>query len=283
MFPKEGGSISKALSILGVEVDWNFFLTFGALVMTRLAMATSLMPFLVGKPVPGQIRVGFSLVMAVFLYPMLAPKDPTLLTAQGPLWIMLLFLKEAFYGVCLGFMSSVIFYAFEAAGSMVDNQRGAAQARLLIPQLGTQTSIFGNFSFLLGIVLFISLDGHLLFLKALIESYQTLPILALPDFQTDFLMMTREFVKMTGLVLVYALQLTAPILISIFVSDVILGIMSKTAPSINVWELGFVIRGVLGVLIFYLAIEIVSHEMTDLSINMVEWIQKVVRILSWHS
>ena len=163
---------------------------------------------------------------------------------------------------------------------MVDNQRGAAQARLLIPQLGEQSSIFGNFNYLLGIVIFLSLDGHLLFLKAVIESYDLLPLFSMPKTSPDFLAMSEEFIRLTGSVLGLSLQLTAPIMISIFVADVIMGIMSKAAPAINVWEMGFMIRGVLGVLIYFLALGIMATQMGKVSLGMIDGVQRILRFLS---
>jgi flagellar biosynthesis protein FliR len=264
---------------LGINFDWDFAFTFSSLILIRLSMITATIPFLVGKPVPGMIRIGFSIVLLLFLYPYLAPSDHSLLP-KAPMMIFLLFMKEAFYGIAIGITASIIFHAFEAAGAMVDNQRGAAQARLLIPSLGEQSSIFGNFNYLFGIVIFISIGGHLVFIKAVVESFRLLPVLSLPTSPPDFLAMTDEFIKTTAMVLVLSLELVAPVLISIFVADVVMGIMSKTAPSINVWELGFVIRGVLGVVVYFLAIGLIATQMGKLSMGMIDEVQKILRILS---
>ncbi len=274
--------MNSALQTLGIDFDANFALVFAGLIMTRLAMVTATMPFLIGKPVPGSIRIGFTMIMLVFLYPYLKPPDLSVVP-KAPMFLMLLYLKEAFYGIAIGIASSIVFHAFEASGAMVDNQRGAAQARLLIPQLGEQTSIFGNLNFLFGVVLFLSLDGHLLFLKAVIESYDLLPLFSMPKATPDFLAMSEEFIKLTGSVLVLSLQLTAPILISIFVADVIMGIMSKAAPAINVWELGFVIRGVLGVVIYFLALGIMATQMGKVSLGMIDGVERILRFLSLSS
>ncbi len=267
---------------LGLQVDWRFAFTFSGLILARIVMVTSVMPFLVGKPVPANIRMGFAVVMLVFLYPNLAPANQALFP-KPPLFLMLLFMKEIFYGIAIGTASSIVFHAFEAAGGMIDNQRGAAQARLLIPQLSEQTSVFGSFNYMLGIVIFLSIGGHLFFLKALIGSYDLLPIMSLPERAPDLLAMSDEFIRMTASVLVTALQLSAPILIAILVADIILGIMSKAAPAINVWEMGFAIRGVLGVLIYFLSVGLIATQMGKLSLGMVNQVDKVIRLLSLSS
>lgn len=271
--------MNETFQYLGLKVDWDFAFVFSSLIITRLAMVTATIPFLTGKPVPAAIRLGFTVVMLIFLYPYLAPADHALLP-KAPMFLLLLYLKEAFYGLAIGIASSIVFHAFEAAGSIVDNQRGAAQARLLIPQLGEQSSLFGNLTYQFGIVIFLSLGGHLLFMKAVIESYDLLPVLSLPQARPDFLAMSEEFIRITGTVLLIALQLTAPILICIFVVDVILGIMSKTAPAINVWELGFGVKGVLGVVIFFLALGVMTTEIEKISMGMIHQVERILRFLS---
>ncbi len=271
--------MDHTLRSLGINSDWNFTLIFAGLIMTRLSLMTTIVPFLVGKPVPSSIKMGFTVVMLIFLYPFLAPADHSLLP-QGLLPIMTLFFKEAFYGITLAFAASIVFHAFEAAGGMVDNQRGAAQARLLIPQLGEQSSLFGNFNYLLGIVIFLHLGGHLLFLKAFFESYEVLPILSFPKMRPDFLLMTDEIIRMTGVILILSIQLSAPVLITIFIVDVILGLISKAAPSINVWELGFAVRGVLGVFIYFLSLGLIMSQMSKLSLGMVDDLQKLIHHLA---
>lgn len=253
------------------------YMTFAGLIMTRLSVVVSMIPFLVSKGVPSMVRVGVAMTLTLFVYPILLPQKAAMPTEMGP--IMILYLKEGFYGMAIGFSASIIFHAFEAAGAMVDNQRGAAQARLLIPQLG-ESSIFGNMNYLLGIVLFLSLDGHLLFLKVLIESYEVLPVLTFPKAFPGFITIAEEFIHMTSQVLLLSLQLTAPVMISIFVVDVILGIISKAAPAINVWELGFAVRGILGVILFWLAFQMMAAVMAKLSLQMIPQVRKIIEFFS---
>jgi flagellar biosynthetic protein FliR len=271
--------MNDALRVLGINADWTFLFNVGTLIMLRFVMITAVMPFLVGKPVPGMIRLGFSLVMTVFLFPYLAPADASVIP-KAPLALFLLYFKEAFYGIAIGIASGIVFHAFEAAGGVIDNQRGAAQARLLIPQLGEQTTVFGTLNFQFGIVIFLTIGGHLFFFKTLLESYDLLPLFELPKHRIDLLAMADQFIRDTGSVLVTAIQLTAPVLISIFVTDVVLGIMSKSAPAINVYELGFAIRGILGVVIYFLALGIAVTQMGKISMGMIGMVQRVIDFLA---
>ncbi len=271
-------TFEKAFQIVGVP-DWSFLISFSGLIMARLIVMSSVIPFLVGKPVPNMIRMGFAVTMTVFLYPFLAPENKASVPV-APVLTLMIYMKEMFYGLAIGLAASLMFHAFEAAGAMVDNQRGAAQARLLIPALAAESSIFGNFSYLFGIAIFLSLGGHVIFLKAVIESYELLPILEFPKAQPNVLMMLDDFMKTSGYVLVLALQLTAPILITIFIADVVMAVMNKAAPAIHVWELGFILRGVLGVLMYFLASGLISDQMAKYSFQMVDQVKHILRLLA---
>ncbi|MBI2981074.1 MAG: flagellar biosynthetic protein FliR [Deltaproteobacteria bacterium] len=265
--------MERLFQLAGITIDWRFALVVASLIFIRLMMITATIPFLTGKPVPAMVKVGLAASLVVFLYPYVSSSIPQKVEIP-PILMMLLYFKEAFYGIAIGFTASIVFHGFQAAGLVIDNQRGAAQARLLIPQFGQESSVFGQFEYLLGIVLFLVIGGHLLFFKVVVESYDLLPILSLPKSQLDLVQLVDEFIHITGAVLVLSVQLCAPVLIAIFIADVILGMISKTAPSINVWELGFVVRGVLGVFIVFLALGLIASQMEKISIGMITFMQK---------
>ena len=138
------------------------------------------------------------------------------------------------------------------------------RARVLIPELGEQTSLSGQFLFLLAVVVYLSLGGHRLFLEAFCESYRILPILSLPS-ATDFFSLIDYLGILTGKVIFMSMQISMPVLIAIFIADIILGVANRFAPQINVWEMGFNIRGYLGVLILFVALTVVVRQIEHYS------------------
>jgi len=271
--------MDRLFQVLGFQVDWRFTLVVASLIFLRMMMITATIPFLTGRPAPTPVKIGLALSLLVFLYPFLSPEVPDLSKAS-PFFLMLLYLKEALYGIAIGFGGSIIFHGFQAAGLVVDNQRGASHARLFNPQFGQESSIFGQFYFLLGVVLFLGLGGHLLFLKTVVLSYELLPLAALPPSAPDVIGLIDEFVKLTGSVLILSIQLTAPVLIAVFLADFIFGTISRTAPAINVFEMSFGIRAVLGVIIVFLSIGLVADEMGKLSRGMIGQVEGIIRYLA---
>ena len=270
--------MNAAFQALGLDVNWQATLTFGSLVMTRIIAMASIIPFLVGRPVPVQVRMAFAISLLIFLFPYVRPPDVAI--QQIPtLGFVVLFLKETLYGVAIGLIASLVFHAFEAAGSFIDNQRGAAQARLLIPQLGEQGGMFGMFQMQLGIVIFLSTGGHRIFLKTFVESYTRLPVLEMPGGAVDLTGVIDLFINMTGDVILVAVQLAGPVMVAIFLSDLILALMNRMAPAINVWEMGFAVRAVSAVVVFFLAFGFIVEQMDLLNQKMLLQVKVLIEYL----
>ncbi|MBI4126934.1 MAG: flagellar biosynthetic protein FliR, partial [Deltaproteobacteria bacterium] len=121
--------------------------------------------------------------------------------------------------------------------------------------------ISGSFLFQLALVIYLTLGGHRTFLDSFTGSFVTLPVLAFPEAGPGMMPLMDLFIKTTGEVLYISIQIAAPIIIAIFVADIILGIANRVAPQINVWELGFNVKGYVGILLLFVAITVISDQM----------------------
>lgn len=263
---------------LGININFAFVLVFATLIWTRLLAIVSVIPFLFGKPVPRSVRVGGALVLMAYAYPHLVPQATPEIT-ENYLVLFALYLKEVFVGLCIGFGASMLFYGFEAAGRMIDNQRGVSLARVLIPQLGEMGSISGQFLFQLAIVMYLTLGGHLYFFKALYESYQLVPLLEFPSIQPGLFPLMNLFIKASGEVIVLSIQIAAPVIIAILIADIILGVANRVAPQINVWELGFNVRGYVGILMLFLSITVILGQIERYSKKTNMYTDHVIQML----
>ncbi|MFH0800466.1 MAG: flagellar biosynthetic protein FliR [Pseudomonadota bacterium] len=266
------------LGKIGVNINVTFHLIFLSLIWVRVLMMASVIPFLFGKPVPKYVVVGASIVLAIFVYPHIVPKTPPNLS-QDLLALVVLYLKEIFYGLSIGMSVSFIFHAFAAVGQMIDNQRGMSIARLLIPQLGEQASMSGVFLFQLGVVLYLVLGGHLAFLDSCFGSFKTLPVLGLPIAGPGFFPLMDLFMRITGEVIYISLQMAAPVIIAIFLADIILGIANRVAPQINVWELGFHVKGYVGILLLFISLTIIGDQIHFYAVKSNRYADQVIELL----
>lgn len=262
---------------LGLNIDFASVITIAALIWARVLAMVATLPFLFGRQVPRTVRIGVAFVLTIFLYPALAPAEPILIYQDLAL-LSALFLKEILFGLAIGFAGGMLFYGFEGAGWMIDNQRGVSLARILIPELGQQTSLSGQFLFQFSIVLFLTLGGHQLFLKAFFESYEVVPLLEFPKVGLELMPLLDQFAKLSGWVLFLSVQISAPVLITILIADIILGVANRFAPQINVWELGFNVRGYIGILILFLSILLVSKQVEKYTPETERQVRKVIEL-----
>ncbi len=267
--------IDKYLQGLNLNLDLTFLLTVGGLIWVRCLSVISVIPFLFGKNTPRTTRVGASVILTIFLYPILATPDLSI-KGSDTLHLFALFFKEMLFGLSLGFAVSMIFYGFQGAGQMIDNQRGVSLARILIPELGEQVSISGAFLFHFATVLFLVLGGHRLFFKAFAESYLVLPILSFPPSVEGLYPLMDFFGKITAEVFVLSVQLAAPVIIAVLIADIILGVANRFAPQINVWELGFNIRGYLGILILFLSLPFIASQVEHYTARTTREVNRVI-------
>jgi len=260
-----------------IDLDLTFTFIAGGLIATRLLVAINLTPYLGGKPVPGTIRVAIAFALTLFVYPFVAPAIDRSAVPREAFLLVVLFLKEAMFGLLMGLVNQMIFYGIQAAGNMIDNQRYVANARIFNPALGSQASIFGLFMYQLVIAIFISMGGHRFFLSALIESFQAVPLLTYPTIGTGITPLMDLMIKLSADTLIICLQLSAPVLIAIFVADLVLGITNRIAPMINVFEMSFNIKGFVGVLLVYLALPFMVYQSKYWFEGMIKTFQQVTQ------
>ena len=254
-------SSQQFLDSLGIHLDLFRFILIGGLIFTRIFVLALFVPFMGGRPVPGRIRITIAILLMIFFFPAVSSTAGESLPTQGAGFLFVLFLKEMLVGILIGMPLVFLFYGIQSAGNMVDNQRQLANARIFNPALGAQASLFGVFYYQLALVSFLTVGGHRMFIQGIGESFRMVPILKMPDIQPGLTPMLELVIRLTADTLLICLQLSAPILIAIFIADLILGLTNRVAPMINVFEMGFNIKGFVGMLLAYFSLPIVYDQM----------------------
>lgn len=141
-------------------------------------------------------------------------------------------------------------------------QMGLSSAMVLDPTAGSQVSILGNFFGLLAVILFIHIGGVYWLINALHRSFEIFPIYA-TVIPLDKLINKSYLITLTSNVLYVGLQIASPILLATLGQDLILGIISKTAPQVNVFQLSFLFKPVLGAAILLWIMPIIVNVIND--------------------
>ncbi|MFH1710269.1 MAG: flagellar biosynthetic protein FliR [bacterium] len=210
------------------------------LILARIAGLFIDAPVFSAKSIPAFVKISLAIWLSAIMWFVVPVRY---LPDSFPAFIFAIVI-EIFIGYIIGFVSSIILQSAQAAGDIMDMQMGLSVANVLSPTTGASSSISGTFLFLIALVVFLLVDGHHLVLSALHQSFVALPIISVIDFsKPDLLLQMLALLKWFWIT---TIQLCAPILLLIFLSDFAFGIVSRVAPQVNVFMLGFQVKPSLG-------------------------------------
>lgn len=227
------------------------------LVMARTMPLLFFNPFMGGKLVPAPVKMATAFSFVVIMLPTLANAGVPMST--GPVYAALL-LKEVVIGATLGFLSSVVFFAFSSSGRLVDIQRGTNMAESMVYQLQERSSVFGNFYLQTAIMVFLIAGGHLLYIRAYFHSLEVLPVWEFPTLGDNGLALANEVIRITADFWVLAVKLAAPALIALFLTDVGFGIINRASPQVNVFIVSQPAKVAVGVILVLIILRVLFVE-----------------------
>jgi flagellar biosynthetic protein FliR len=271
-------TVGQMAQRLNLDIDPYFVMALVFLILARTIPMIVMTPIFGGKLVTGQVKVGLGVILMVTIYPAISPLVEGKLPIQGlAFWGLLA--KEFAVGAMIGFTSSLVFHAIEGAGHLIDIQRGSAQASVLVPQLDIQGPIFANLHIQLCTLLFFTLNLHHVFLRGFYDSFQVIPVNEYPQFSVKAMPFIEQVIHMSGAIFIVAMQLTAPILLAIFMVDVVFGVMNRIAPMVNVYFLAMPVKAAVGIIMFILSFGYILKYMVQLFAEMLAQIRVLIQFL----
>jgi len=204
----------------------------------------------------GQVPARAKTILALFMTALIFPAVESSLPQQDfrPLALGITVANEALLGIMLGFIARIIFTAVEFGGTIVGYQMGFAAANVYDPQNQRQVSLVSQFQNVFAILIFLALDVHHVFIRVMVDSYQLLPpgLLDLSGQAIPFIM------ELTGNMFELAVRFSAPILAVLLLSGLVLGVLSRVFPQLNVFMLSFPINIGMAFIIIGLIMDIVA-------------------------
>jgi flagellar biosynthetic protein FliR len=217
------------------------------LVVFRLAGMALFAPLFGSARIPKRVRGMVVLIIALGMtgavaQPVVLPDTP---------WALALGIGgEMAFGLAMGTIMSFVFIAVQWAGEIIGQQMGFNLSEVFDPSFGAQGSLIGDAYFMLTLVVFLIVGGHRAMLQGVFASFKILPLLS-PGINEPLLhMMAALFMSAT----VLAIQLAAPMLVATLVVDLVLGMIGKTMPQMNVMTLGISLRTVVGIIVVFVGL-----------------------------
>ena len=212
----------------------------------RVTAVLMSMPVFGTTLVPTRVRLYFALAITVVIVPGLPPMPPV---NALDLSALMLVAEQILIGVLMGFSLQLFFQAFVVAGQIISIQMGMAFASMIDPTNGVNTAVIGQLLTMLVTLLFLSMNGHLVVFEVMTESFTTLPV--------GSAMLVNHFWNVAGKlgwVLGAAMLLVLPAITALLVVNIAFGVMTRAAPQLNIFSIGFPLTLVLGMVIFWVSL-----------------------------
>jgi len=213
-----------------------------------LARVSALVMAMIGfgaKSIPTRVKLFLSIAVTVAIMPAIPPARVESLFSFE---MTLLVAEQTIIGVMIGFVTVMVVNTFTLAGQIIAMQTGLGFASLVDPASGMNVPAVGQFFLILSSLLFWVMDGHLAYLQFVAASFHTLPIPLIEFDQTKF----REIVEWASWMFATALSLAMAPLTAMLLINFSFGIMTRAAPQLNIFAIGFPITMCSGLLIMWL-------------------------------
>lgn len=213
-----------------------------AMVLTRISAFFIVLPVFSWKSIPVRIKAAMTLLLTVF-FSMITPFAIDCRQVSA-LKAVLLIANEASYGLALGLVVVVIFSVVKFSGRIIERQMGLAMAEVLDPLTGERGQPLGTLLEMVFIILFLSANGHHLFLLIISRSYETFPAGSIPTMPV----LVCGIIKASSTMFVASLRLAAPLLAAFLVLMVVLAVLARMVPEMNILFISLPVRVGLGLL-----------------------------------
>ena len=213
------------------------------LVFVRMTGLFVIAPIFGRKNIPSYLKIGFSFFLAIILVNTITFKS--LGSFDNIFEYMLIVLKEFLVGITIGYISYLVFSSVYVAGQLIDMEIGFGMVNVLDPVSNIQVPITSNFYFIISMLVFMSFNGHHMLIKALFDSYNLIP-LGGAVFNKALL---GHLIVIFADIFIIGFKIAAPIIVAILLTDITLGIISRTIPQLNVFVVGMPLKIIIGIIV----------------------------------
>jgi flagellar biosynthetic protein FliR len=215
---------------------------------------TRVTAFLMAAPIFGSrtISARVRLVLGVVVTALIVPLLPPLPAFDGfSLPVLIVTLQQVLIGITFGFVFQVVFQVFVLGGQYIAMKMGLGFASMNDPANGVTVTIVSQFYLLTTTLLFLSINGHLIILQVIIDSFTQLPIGSTTIVFNDFY----KIAELGNWMFASALSIALPVLTALLIVNIAFGVMSRAAPQINIFAVGFPLTLIFGLFLMWLTFD----------------------------
>jgi flagellar biosynthetic protein FliR len=244
-----------------------------AVIFARISGVMITAPVLNDANIPPQVKIAFSFLLSLIFFPLVA--KPSVGLNPDLSFIIVTMVKELGIGVLIGFVAQMMFAGIGLGGELVGFQMGLGVANVFDPLTNTQVSLVGQLKTVIALMLFVGMDGHHMFIEALVKSYDLVAPGAgvLRQGGVDAYMSLAA--KMFGV----GIQIGAPLIVALLAANFAIGLVARAVPQVNVFVVGYPFTIGLGLLLMTLALPFLVESIMVLHHGLEEMILSGLRAL----
>lgn len=233
------------------------------LVLVRILGMFSVAPFWSGEGAPMQVKIALAAAVALSVFPLVSAQGLLNVSFPTTYAFVLKLGEQAVIGMIIGFISAMFFVIFDASGHFYSTQMGLGIINVFDPFHATEVSIMGQFQNFISLLIFISVDGPHWMLYAVQKSF-----FMVPHLHPSAIFVSHAIFHLFSKIFYVSFVFVMPILGVLFISHLILGILSKASPQLNVMILGFPVNIGLGLFTFILLLDYFQNIIPEIFVSM---------------
>ncbi len=214
--------------------------------LTRVAGVLAIAPVIGGPQVPVRIRAGLAVLITLLILPSIGTvPDIEPLSAEG----VLLTVQQLLIGVSMGFVLQLVFTAVTLAGENIAMTMGLGFAVMSDPQNGVTVPVVSHFFMIMTTLLFLALNGHHALLQLLVQSFDSFPVFADKSSKESLVERFWQLLLWSKVIFRGALYVALPAVAALLTVNMVMGVMTRAAPQLNIFSVGFPITMVVGFIV----------------------------------
>lgn len=237
------------------------------LISVRMTGMLLIAPFFSASAISTPIRVTLTITLAFLLSNYISVPSVDMFSLMGAL----LLAREVLIGVMIGLIYQLIFAAIAMAGEQIAFSMGLGFASMIDPQTGSQSPVITQFLSILLVLIFLSVEGHHLLIQHVVLSYISLPIEL--KFDTEiFLNISRSAALIFSIAIIFAM----PIIVALFCSNLLIGLLTRVAPQMNIFSVGLPLTILIGLALLLVLMPSMSDSLSVLIENAAATTRKLI-------
>lgn len=236
------------ISVTSAQLD--FWLATLMYPLARLLALIASSPIFGEKQVPKRVKIGLAVLLAILIAPTLAPMPAVPVGSPQGLLIMV---QQIIIGTAMGLSMKLMFAAIEMAGEFSGLQMGLGFASFYDPHNSSYSPVIAQYLSVIASLAFLSMNGHLMMLSLVAESFHTLPV--------GEMMSGKNFYTVTlwgASIFAYGVQISMPLLAALLITNLALGILTRASPQLNLFVIGFPVTLTVGFVILSISLPYLS-------------------------